>query len=60
MKVALSHARVTRYLSNGDLVSNDWDCIKKSIIRFFIIIVSATKQFLTEAAYFTTTSIPQY
>ena len=28
MKVALSHARVTRYLSNGDLVSNNWDCIK--------------------------------
>ncbi len=41
MKVALSHARVTRYLSNGDLVSNNWDCIKKFIFRFFIIIVSA-------------------
>ena len=53
MKVALSHTRATRYLSNGDLVSNNWDCIKKIVIRFFFIFVSATKQFLIKGAYFT-------
>ena len=53
MKVALSHTRATRDLSNGDLVSDNWVCIKQFIIRFFIIIVSAIKQFLIKAAYFT-------
>ena len=53
MKVALSHTRATRDLSNGDLVSNNWDCIKKIIIRFFIIFISATKPLLIKAAYFT-------
>ena len=53
MKVALSHTRATRDLSDGDLVSNSWDCIKKLIIRFIIIFVSAIKQFLIKAVYFT-------